>query len=155
MTGPRDWDKELAEIDKLMQAPSPGAGAPAPSDPRRATGAVAQPPAGPRPASVSPVGAPRPITVWAVALLGPLGAGALAIWPYDRQCSIPLAIYLVGVLAVLGASIWTMRLAWASRRVVVMVLGILTLLAALGLGAREVLPRVGYAKAELTWVCAA
>lgn len=153
MTGPRDWDKELAEIDKLMQAPSPGAGAAAPGDARRATGATAQPPAGPRPASVSPVGAPRPLTVWAIALLGPLGAAALAIWPYDKACNLPLGIYLVGVLAVFGASVWTMRLAWATRRGVVMVLGLLTLLAALGLGAREVLPRVGYAKVALTWTC--
>jgi hypothetical protein len=158
MTGPRDWDKELAEIDKLMGPEQPRAAPPSlpAGDGRRATGdGNSARPAIDHRASAVPAGSPRPLVVWAIALLGPLGAGALAIWPYDRACNLPLGIYLVGVLAVFGASVWTMRLAWAARRGAVMVVGIVTLLAALALGAREVLPRVGYARIAATWTCGA
>lgn len=146
MTGPRDWDKELAEIDKLMA--SGGGAAPSAPVPASAPGRAA-PPTSARPAS-SPRAA---FGVWLVALLGPLGAGALAVWPYAKACGPMLWVYLVGVLAVAGAGIWTMRLAWVHRRGTAHVVGLFTLLAALVLGAIEVLPRIGYAAAPLTWTC--
>lgn len=89
-----------------------------------------------------------------MALLGVLGAAALAMWPYDKACNLPLGIYLVGVLAVFGAAVWTMRLGWASRRGAVLIIGMATMLAALTLAAMEVLPRTGYAKVAATWTCA-
>lgn len=155
MTGPRDWDKELAEIDKLMQQPTPAASPPVPAtgDERRATPARQSAPSadGGR-ANAAARG--RPVAIWAVALLGVLGAAALAVWPYDKACNLPLGIYLVGVLAVFGAAVWTMRLGWASRRGAVLIIGMATMLAALTLAAMEVLPRTGYAKVAATWTCA-
>lgn len=155
MTGPRDWDKELAEIDKLMQQPTPAASPPVPAtgDERRATPArQSAPSADDGRANAAARG--RPVAIWAVALLGVLGAAALAVWPYDKACNLPLGIYLVGVLAVFGAAVWTMRLGWASRRGAVLIIGMATMLAALTLAAMEVLPRTGYAKVAATWTCA-
>ncbi len=152
MSGERDWDKELAEIDRLMGADKPAAPDPAPKSGPPAAPAERAPAArSTGPATARPtVGALR---AWLVALLGPVGAAALAVWPYHNECGTGLLLYLVGVLAIFGAAIWTMRLAWVSRRATVMILGILTLLAACALAALEISPRVGYARASLTWTC--
>lgn len=158
MANGRDWDKEMAEIDRLMAksgppAPRPQAGAPA------ASGDAPGPTA---PRREAPVAAPsRPtamsrgslLGLWALSLLGPLGAGALMIWPYAKGCGTMLAVYLVGVAAVGGAGIWTMRASWVARRGFPHFLGLATLLAALGLAALEILPRVGYAATALSWGC--
>jgi len=174
---PRDWDKELARIDKLMEQEAPSAPrTPAtggddkrlpatsgvdkrqqatPGDEGRqpATGGDgARSSVAPRRQSSPPV-AGSPLAAWGIAVLGSLGVVGLAMWPYAHGCGIWLIVYLVGVLAVFGSAIWTMRRAWTSRRGVVMVLGVLILLASLTLAAREVLPRVGYASTTLTWNC--
>lgn len=159
MSEPRDWDKELAEIDRLMGVDS-GAKNPSPT-PAPTPSALPRGGDSPQPArsgSATPASPPgRPTrgaaATWLVALLGPLGAVALAIWPYPKACGTGLLLYLVGVLAVFGASIWTMRLAWTGRRAAAMVVGIVTLVAALALAALEVSPRVGYARTSLTWTC--
>jgi hypothetical protein len=155
VTGPRDWDKELAEIDKLMGASK---GLPPAQDPRPVTRDASPPAVSSGREVVAPATGhgsrvTRPLTVWLITLLGPIGAAGLAVWPYSKACGMSLAVYLVGVLAVWGASIWAMRTAWAARRGVAMLLGILTLLMSLALAAMEVLPRVGYARTSLTWTC--
>jgi hypothetical protein len=161
MADSRDWDKQMAEIDRLMAKSGPPA-TPAP------TGAPANVPAAPAPAPAAPRReAPAPATprgptamtrggllgLWALALMGPLGAASLAIWPYAKGCGTMLAVYLVGVAAVAGAGIWTMRASWVARRGLPHLLGLATLLAALALAALEILPRVGYAATALTWGC--
>lgn len=160
MADSRDWDKQMAEIDRLMAksgppAPRPPAGAPAASD-------AAPSPTAPRREAAAAAAAPsRPVAMsrgsllglWALSLLGPLGAGALVIWPYAKGCGTMLAVYLVGVAAVGGAGIWTMRASWVARRGFPHFLGLATLLAALGLAALEILPRVGYAATALSWGC--
>jgi hypothetical protein len=158
MTGPRDWDKELAEIDKLMgaEAPAPGkvVGPPVarPSETASRPGQSSAPQVA-RQQVVAPQRRVANLTVWLVALLGPIGAAGLAIWPYPKACGMGLGVYLVGVLAVWGASIWAMRTAWAAQRAAAMILAVLALLASLSLAALEVLPRVGYARTSLTWTC--
>jgi hypothetical protein len=64
-----------------------------------------------------------------------------------------LWVYLVGVAAVAGAAIMTMRTAWLHRRGLAMAVGIMTLIASLALAAAQVLPRTGYARTALTWTC--
>lgn len=158
MTGPRDWDKELAEIDRLMakdagKAPAP-AERPAALPARSGTEAAPARPGAGTPAAARPATGRREVVgLWLLALLGPLGAGALAVWPYPKGCGTMLAVYLVGVAAVAGAGIWTMRAAWLARRGRAHVLGLATLLAALVLAALELLPRIGYAATALTWGC--
>jgi hypothetical protein len=153
--GPRDWDKELAQIDKLIAsgsggqqppAPAPGAAAPAA---RKGGGAPA---AGPPAAE----GRSRAAFVtWVRLLLGLLVGIGITQWPYQRACGVLLLGYLVAVAGVIVAGLWSALSSWRSRSSLAHVLS-LGLLAWGGvLGAREVLPRVGYAKAGATWMCPA
>lgn len=156
MADERDWDRELAKIDKLMgpesAAPPPRSAGqlPAPSD----AAPMARPAerASRAPAQVAPV-AGGGLRVWLTTLLAPIGITGLAIWPYPMACGTGLWVYMVGVLAVVGASLMTMRAAWQHRRGVAMSVGILSLIASLALAAMIVLPRVGYAAASLSWSC--
>ncbi len=160
MTGPRDWDKELADIDRLMGLPQgTTSGPPAPSAPPTPPKATSSPPsASPRPPA--PASAPGLVTrprdaliVWLKAGLGGLGAAALTVWPYEKGCGLLLWVYLVGVVAVGGAGIWTMTASWRHRRGLAHVAGLIVLFAALALAAVEILPRVGYLQPTLPWVC--
>lgn len=153
MTNPRDWDKEMADIDKLMaadKAPPPSAGS--------SGGAVARSGgANPAPSvqrSAAVVSRPRDaFGVWLKVLLGALGGAALLYWPYGNSCGTMLYAYLVGVLAVAAAGIWSMRGAWAHRRGWALVMGMLVFLLGCGLAAAEILPRMGYAAVAHSWTC--
>lgn len=157
MTGSRDWDKEMAEIDKLMaadrpappSAPAPSAGSAAPvaraAAPSQAARAIP---------SSGPVSRRRDtIGVWSMGVLGMVGAVALWYWPYAKVCGPMLYGYLIGVAAITGAGLVTMRSSWTHRRGVAHVVGLLTLLAGLAFVAAEVLPRTGYAAESRTWTC--
>lgn len=152
MTDPRNWDKELAEIDKLMAAdrqPAP------PAVPARSSDGGSRQPA-PRPAAPTGTVATRPrdtLGIWLRAFLGALGAVALAYWPYNKACGGPLYLYLTGVAAIVGMGLYTMRYSWTHRRGVAHLVGGLVLLGGLALAAAEILPRVGYAAAALSWTC--
>jgi hypothetical protein len=159
MTGPRDWDKELAEIDKLIAA-----GDKAPPHPVPAEAGQPQPPAkaaaaGRADVAVTAAQGPRPtrrrdlVGVWFKVTLGVAGAMALTIWPYGKSCGLLLDIYLVGVAAVIAAGAWGMRAAWVHRRGLAHVVALAVVLAGLWLATAEILPRVGYARAAATWTC--
>jgi hypothetical protein len=160
----RDWDKELAEIDRRLAAvPEEPQRQAAPTvvrpDPPRSTGGGALPAA--PPASGQAAAAPRRVGTPAeaagrrsmrtqLALLLRLAFGAAIIaaliyWPYPARCGVGLGYYLalVGVLAIAG--LWTSVAAWRHRAPLVHLIGLTMLVAAGGLGAREVLPKIGYA----------
>jgi len=148
--GPRDWDKELAEIDKLIASgggnapPAKAGAAPSPRTPGR-TGAA---PAG--------TGDRRAgLFLWLRLLLALALGGAMTQWPYTHGCGLPLYGYLAGVGVVIVASFWTMVGSWRTRSAFAHFLSIALLLWGVSLAAREVLPRVGYAKQAATWACPA
>lgn len=153
MTGPRDWDKEMAEIDKLMasdrpaQPAAPGASPPA----RQASAAPAA--AAPRAAAPTASRGRDTVFVWLIAILGVLGAVALYYWPYNKTCGTWLYGYLIGVAAVAGCGLMTMRSSWTHRRGLAHAVGLLTFLAGLAFAAAEILPRTGYAAESRTWTC--
>lgn len=154
MVDSRDWDKEMAEIDRLMAKEAKvGPPAPAPAPASSAPVARREPGRLEPAATTTPLSRRSALGLWSMALLGTLGTGALVIWPYAKGCGTMLAVYLVGVAAVGGAGIWTMRSAWLARRSLPHLLGLVILLAALGLAALEILPRIGYAATALTWGC--
>ncbi|HEX3233270.1 MAG TPA: hypothetical protein VHR41_03690 [Gemmatimonadales bacterium] len=140
---PRDWDRELANIDKAIAK-------------QGATPAGSPPTAGAAPRSPAGVPAPRRRSValaWFWVLLAVALAAALPLWPYEKTCGLQLFFFLgaagitiiVGVLGALSS--------WAHRRGFAHLLA-LTVLAWAGiLTAREVLPRIGYAKESRTWMC--
>ena len=140
---PRNWDRELADIDKVMAkqggALPPGAPVPAP--------------VGRTPAPGAPVRRRSVALTWFwVALALAMGL-ALLLWPYQRTCGLQLIFFLgaagvTGVIALLAA-----LASWSHRRGLAHVLSLLVILWTGFVVFREVLPRVGYAKTSLVWMC--
>ena len=143
---PRDWDKELAEIDKVM-ARMP---APAPQNPRVA-------PPGQAPAAPARVQATTSrfgvLGTWLRVLLGAALAIGITQWPYPTACGVNLAVYGTVILLVVLAGAWSAVSSWRRQLGVAHVIAILVLIWGLVLAAREILPRVGYASEARTWSC--
>jgi hypothetical protein len=138
---PRDWDRELADIDRAM------AKQPAASEPGSPSGPVPGEP---------PIAATRRRFValtWFWTGLAIVLALGLAIWPYDKLCGIRLIFYLFAAgLALLMAVLGSLA-SWAHRRALAHLLSLAVIAWAALVIAREVLPRVGYAKQDLSWTC--
>ena len=146
MTGPgRDWDKELAEIDKVM------AKAPAvpPSPPVRASASPA-PSAAP---SAPPARAGSALATWMKVLLGVVLAGAMTQWPYQANCGTPLFLYTGAAAMVPIAGAWAGLATWRRRMGFAHLLALGVIAAGAVLLAQIVLPRIGYAKVVATWWC--
>jgi hypothetical protein len=134
---PRDWDKELANIDKAMEKQAP---------PLR-SGAV-------------PVATPAPqrrlvALAWFWALVATVLAVALLVWPYDKACGIRLIFFLGAAVLALVLGVVGAFASWAHRQGLAMLLSLLVILWAGVMAAREILPRAGYAKRAMEWTCPA
>jgi hypothetical protein len=141
---PRNWDRELADIDKVIAKGSvPAAGGSVPA----ARGAGV------------PVGAPAPrrsvALTWFWVLLAVALATALPLWPYQRSCGLQLVFFMgaTGVTALIG--LLGALASWANRRGFAHVVSLGVILWSAVIGLREVLPRVGYARTTRTWTCEA
>jgi hypothetical protein len=143
---PRNWDRELADIDKVIakQGSLPPA-APVPAAPGRA----------PVVAPGGPVRRRSVALTWFWVTLALALAVALPLWPYERSCGLRLIFFMgaAGVTALVG--LLGALASWAHRRGFAHVLSLGVILWAAVVGMREVLPRVGYAKAARTWTCEA
>jgi hypothetical protein len=167
----RDWERELAEIDRrLGSIPDK----PTPAAPERGrTVAGGPPPGAATVAAVSSaaaerrtIGTPAPgrrgwRTQLALLLRVLVSTGivaALLYWPYPSRCGVQLGYYLALVVALALTGLWTSVAAWRHRAAFVHLLGLATLVAAAVLGAREVLPKTGYALPTpahpAAWSCA-
>ena len=145
--GPRDWDRELAKIDKLIVAGGGDAPPPVAKGHADARAALAAP------AAVPSLGPRAVAATWLWFLLAVLLGVGLAQWPYARSCGLPLYGYL-GSIGVFGlASLWSTVWSWRTRSAVVHFLSIGLLFWGAFLGTREVLPRVGYARRGASWQC--
>jgi hypothetical protein len=142
----RDWDKELAEIDRLI-ANQPAGAAPKPVP----AGKAAPAPADARGTTTAPKGGRWP--AWIRAGLGLALAVAMTQWPYAHACGLGLMLYLGAAGVVVIAGFWTSVSGWKRRSAGAHVLGLLVTLAGMGLIAAEVLPRIGYAKQAAVWMC--
>jgi hypothetical protein len=136
---PHDWDKELAEIDRVIEkGPGPAgtpARLPAPGSPPVAKGSVAM--------------------TWFWVVLALLLAVALPLWPYGKECGLQFFFYLgAATLALLAGAAGAVS-SWAARRGLAHVLSLLVVVWAGAMGAREVLPRTGYTAQSKTWLCPA
>ena len=145
-----DWDKELKKIDQQLESISDSALVPA--APKSAPPAVR-----------SEVVVERAATrTWGaflrLALATALGV-AILFWPYPKTCGLNLAGYLVAAGAVTLGGLWSSVWTWRHRTARAHVLSLLLVLWGLVLGAIEVLPHAGYAKADASrpagWSCAA
>jgi hypothetical protein len=134
---PRDWDKELANIDRAIAkqsgpGPSPAAAVPVPTPaPRRRFVALA----------------------WFWTVVATVLAVALLLWPYDKSCGIRLIFFLGAAILAVVLGIVGAVTSWAHRQGLAMLLSLLVILWAGVMAAREILPRAGYAKQALEWTC--
>lgn len=140
---PRDWDKELAEVDRLLNQ------LPTHREEQQAAASAKRTPAAP--AAAAPEGSR--LGTWARVALGLLVGIGMPLWPYDHGCGIKLFLYLGGVLTVVVAGVWSGLSSWKRRMGVAHALSQLLVIWGLILAAGVVLPRVGYAKEAATWFC--
>jgi hypothetical protein len=146
VTGPpRDWDKELAQIDKIMTK--------APAQPPVASGGPAPAARSGGPPPMAPASGKAAFSTWLRVLLAVVLAGAMTQWPYGNRCGIPLFLYLGSAGVVALAGLWSGVTSWRRRLGLAHTISLLVMLWGLILGAAVVLPRTGYAKTALTWFC--
>jgi hypothetical protein len=145
----RDWDREMREVDKLLsklpthEAPAaPGGTDPALPRSTRAAGHGAEGPSG-----------GQWLGTWARVALGLLIGIGMTQWPYTHGCGLRLIFYLIGVLTVLVAGVWSSLSSWRRRLGLAHILSQLLIVWGLVLAGREVLPRIGYARMEAPWLC--
>lgn len=143
-----DWDAELKKIDRQLESMSDSALIPA--APKNAP-----------PAAKAQVAAERVTTrTWGaflrLALATALGVGIL-FWPYSHRCGFGAAAYVAATAAVVAGGLWSSVWTWRHRTARAHVLSLLLVLWGLVLGAVELLPRTGYAKADpmrpTGWTC--
>jgi hypothetical protein len=135
---PRDWDKELADIDRAV-AKQP---APAPSG--------APPEAG----QTLPWARRRFVALtWFWTGLAIVLAVALAVWPYDKNCGLRLIFFLgAGGIALLAGVLGALA-SWSHRRGLAHLISLLVIVWSGVMVVREILPRAGYAKESRDWTC--
>ena len=143
---PRNWDKELADIDRVIGEQGPGA--------PPARGGVPSRPGAPQ----LPPGEPPPrrggaALTWFWVLLAVGLAVALPLWPYQRTCGLQTVFFLgaAGITALVGGL--AAASSWANRRAFAHIVSLLVMAWALAVAASEILPRTGYAREVRTWTC--
>jgi Flp pilus assembly protein TadB len=145
--GDRDWDKELAKIDKQLESVSdeqlfPKSAAKTTSERK----AIEE-----KQSRTSTLG-----VMMRLLLAVALGVGII-FWPYQARCGLGLLGYLLAVAVVISAGLWSAVWSWRHRAGKAHVLSLLITLWGSLLGAQEILPRVGYARPTLehpaTWEC--
>lgn len=143
----KDWDRELAKIDKQLESVSDEQLFPtsaAKTTPQREAIAEKQ-------SRTSTFG-----VLVRLMLSVALGIGMI-FWPYEARCGLGLLGYLLAVGVLIGAGSWSAVWAWRHRAGKAHVLSLLIVVWGTILGAQEILPRVGYAKPTLdrpsVWQC--
>ncbi|HLB54391.1 MAG TPA: hypothetical protein VJK71_04735 [Gemmatimonadales bacterium] len=137
---PRDWEKEMAEIDRLI-AKQP-----------------VVPPARPavQPSSLPAVrGRHAALTAWLRVLLGVAVAAGMTQWPYAHGCGFQLYLYLAAAGVVVLAGLWGMITSWKRRLALAHVVSLGVTLWGAALAGRVILDRTGYVKQPLSWICPA
>jgi hypothetical protein len=147
----RNWDAEMAKIDRQLASISDDQLVAKRGAPVSSVASVSSAPsdAPHRPASLRAQN-------WSVAIRVTLAValGAAAVfWPYPSACGLGLGGYLGVTASVAAAGTWAATWAWRARAPRAHILSVLVIVWGASLAAREVLPRVGYAKEVRAWAC--
>lgn len=167
----RNWDAELAKIDKQIASTSDQqllAASGAAQSQREPTGtapgaaqasgrgAVATRGSVP-PAPAATISRGRSWVAWLKVLVALAAAVGLTLWPWDARCGMPLIGYTATTAAVSLLGIWSALSSWKHRLGWAHFASLLVMAWGITLGAREILPRVGYAIPTAThsasWTC--
>ena len=153
----RNWDKELAKVDKqlaslsdeqLLKPETTGRKTQASQPAAQGKAAAAEP---------RPERATTSFGVYSRLLLSLAAGVAMVAWPYEARCGVGLAGYLAAVGVVAASGVWSAVWTFRHRAPRAHALALLIALWGLVLGAIEVLPRVGYAiptdRHPATWAC--
>ena len=158
----KNWDAELAKIDKQLasisdeQLLATGQDAP-PSAPGGRAAPPRALPTGSAHAPAASASAGRSWRAWLQVLVAIGGAAGLMFWPWPARCGGPLLGFTAatGVVALLG--VWSAVGTWRHRLGLAHVASLLVTVWGVALGAREILPRVGYAIPDAvrgaSWSC--
>lgn len=140
---PRDWDKELAAADRAIarSAAAPGA-------PTTPAGTPVVTPAG-----KARGGRLATLAVWTRVIVVLVIAAAMPLWPYGKACGLNLFLYLAVVGIVIVCGVWNAASTWSRRLGLAHILSIFVVLWGLVLAGEQVLPRIGYAREVLRWIC--
>lgn len=149
----RDWDREMREVDKLL-AKLPDA------DPTLGRGTV-PPPRKPGPEGGIPTvrmtpavdGSRGAAVTWLRLGLGLLLGVGMLVWPYSHVCGVRLFFYMLGVLTLIIAGVWSAMAAWKYRQGFAHLLALMLVTMGLAFAAGVILPRVGYAGQQALWLC--
>jgi len=150
----RNWDSELAKIDKQLSSISDEqlvaeqrkAAAPAVAG----KGPVAAPAAFPAgkaaaPAAVGVTPAAGAWSTWLKVSIAVAAAVGLMFWPWSPRCGMPLVGFTAATGAVALLGLWSAVGTWRHRLGLAHAASLLVVVWGLVLGARETLPRIGYA----------
>lgn len=143
----RDWDKELAQIDKIIAQSPPTTGAPARNAPGgggRVMAAGGAPPPAPRRAVLG---------TWLRVLLAVGLAVGMTQWPYFHACGTSLYLYLGALGLTVATGLWGALASWRRRIGLAHTVSLVAALWGGALLASEILPRIGYAKRAAVWSC--
>lgn len=143
----RNWEKELAKIDKQLESAS---------DEQLFPKSVAATPAQERELTTKRTRTQTLGVMVRLLLAVALGIGMI-FWPFQARCGLGLLGYLAAVAVVTGAGVWSAIWSWRHRAGKAHVLSLLIALWGTLLGAQEILPRIDYAIPTLehpaAWEC--
>lgn len=147
----RNWEQELAKIDKQLASVSDeqllAQGAPQRA-PLAAPGNAKNAPASAKGSAVSsaaPARSPKSWVAW-VQLSVAIAAGVgLWFWPWQTRCGLNAMSFTAATGAVTALGLWSAVGSWRHRQGLAHILSFVVMIWGLVLGAREVLPRMGYA----------
>ena len=80
-------------------------------------------------------------------------AGALAFWPYARECGPGLFLYIGAQTVVAAGAFWVLTFTWRTRMAKTHALAMAMVFSGLALITAQVLPRTGYARLQQQWRC--
>jgi hypothetical protein len=156
----RNWEKEMAKIDKQLASVSDEQLL---ADRKAlAAGAGASPAAGKSAAPLPPAvragsAEGRTWIAWVKVTVAVTAAASLMFWPWPARCGLPLIGFTAATGGVTLLGLWSAFGTWRHRLGLAHVASLLVLGWGAVLGAREVLPRIGYAVPSLErpgqWTC--
>lgn len=145
----RNWEAEMAKIDKQLASVSDEAllAESKAMAPAKAGARTMAAPTVAAPTRSAAVGAPAAGAWrgWVKVAIAVAAAAGLMFWPWPAPCGAPLIGFTAATGAVALLGIWSAIGTWRHRLGLAHIASLLVVVWGVALGAREVLPRAGYA----------